>query len=223
MAKILIIEDDRLLLDIMCEWLGDEHYQIESTDNGRVGLEMLLAYQFDLVLLDWELPELSGIEILKSFRDSGKMTPVIMLTRRSTVDEKASGLDLGCDDYLPKPFEMKELTARIRAVLRRPQHMQEQVLKAQDLELDLTKRNLKKNGKEVNLLPKEFALLELFMRHPNQVFNTATLIDRLWKSNSEVTDEAVSATVWRLRKKIDEKGQESMIRTVYGVGFRFDA
>ncbi|MCA9802889.1 MAG: response regulator transcription factor [Cyanobacteria bacterium HKST-UBA02] len=223
MAKILVVEDDRLLLDLVDEWLTDQHHLVETADNGRQAFELLCTFEYDIVLLDWDLPELSGIEILKAFRERGGATPVLMLTKKGSIDEKEAGFDSGTDDYLTKPFDLKELSARVGALLRRPAALVPPVIRLGNLELDPVRHRVSKDGEEVSLLPREFALLEFLMKHPGQVFSPAALIERVWESDAEVTDEAVSVTVRRLRKKIDAEGKASAIGTVYGVGYRFDS
>jgi len=223
MSKILLVEDDKVLAEMVTDWLTHEHYQVDCLHSGRDGLDRLKFYSYDLVILDWDLPELSGIDILKEYRDKGGATPVLMLTGKSTVDEKLVGLDSGADDYLTKPFHMKELSARLRSLLRRPQAMHANLLKARNLELDATLYRVTKDGVEIELLPKEFALLEFLMRHPNQVFSAEALLDRVWKADSDATTEAIRSCFKRLRKKIDVDDGEPILKNVHGVGYKLQA
>lgn len=164
---------------------------------------------------------MSGVELVQKFRASGGKTPILMLTGRNSVPEKTEGLDAGADDYLTKPFDLNELSARLRALLRRPPEVAATVLKAGDLVLDPTSHEVLLCDKPVSLLPLEFSLLEFFMRHPNHVFSHNALVERVWKSESNATAEAVRTCVMALRKKITEKGKQSMIRTVHGTGYKF--
>jgi len=222
-AKILVVEDDRLLSRLVRDYLASEHHNVEVADTGSTGMEMLECFRYDAIILDWELPGMTGIEILKRFRAKGGKTPVLMLTQRGSINEKETGFDSGTDDYLTKPFEMRELSARVRALLRRPAVFTGRVLAVRDIALDPGSHKVTRNGQEVDLLPKEFALLEFLLRHPGEVFSAEALLDRVWSSESESTEEAVSTCVRRLRKKVDDEGKPSLIQTVHGVGYRLAA
>lgn len=205
------------------DWLTFEHHLVETADNGRDGLDKLSFYQYDLVILDWELPEMTGIEICREFRSRGGTTPVLMLTGKGTINDKESGYDAGADDYLTKPFHMKELSLRLRALLRRGgASLQSDTLKFRELELEPGSHRVTRHGKDLQLLPKEFALLEFFMRHPNQVFSAEALLSRVWASETDTTVDAVSTCIKRLRKKVDLEGQTSVIKTVHGVGYKLE-
>jgi two-component system OmpR family response regulator len=172
--------------------------------------------------MDWNLPHMEGIDICKAFRLNGGTTPIIMLTGKREIDDKEAGLDAGADDYLTKPFHMKELGARIRALLRRPAAVVSQDLKARDISLDPVTHRVCKGEKELDILPKEFALLEFLMRHPKQVFSAEALIERVWPTDSEASSGSIRTYVNRLRSKIDSEGQNSLITTVHGIGYRLD-
>lgn len=224
MAKILLVEDDMGLSRMVRDWLTFEHHLVETADNGRDGLDKLQFYQYDLVILDWELPEISGIELCKEFRSRGGSTPVLMLTGKGTIGDKESGFEAGADDYLTKPFHMKELSMRLRALLRRSSSsLQSDTLKFRDLTLEPSSHRLTRDGKDLQLLPKEFALLEFLMRHPNQVFSAEALLSRVWASETDTTVDAVSTCIKRLRKKVDVEGKSSVIKTVHGVGYKLEA
>lgn len=222
MAKILIVEDDKDLSDSVADILRFEHHNVEQIHNGQDALDNLLVYVYDLVILDWELPGLNGVEILKRVRDQGKSYPILMLTGRSAIEDKTTGLDGGADDYLPKPFDMKELSSRIRALLRRSQKTISNQLKVDDLTLDLTTSQVKRGEQEIKLLRMELALFEFLLRHKGQAFNVEDLLDRVWPSETESTHDAVRQTVIRLRKKIDKKGEPSIITTAVGIGYKID-
>jgi DNA-binding response OmpR family regulator len=220
MAKILIVEDDRLTCSMIRDWLEYEHYTVEEAHSGQEALELLKAYSYDVVILDWELPEVTGIDILRQYRSQGGKIPVLLLTGKREIAEKEEGLDAGADDYLTKPFDIKELSARVRALLRRSPNLSPMVITHGNVTLELAACRVTRKGEEVKLLPTEYALLEFFMRHPNQVFSTETLLNKVWKSDSEATALAVRTYITRLRKKLDVEGQPSIISTVYGLGYK---
>jgi len=222
MAKILFVEDDTSLAEMVVEWLTFERHNVEVVHNGKIGNERLKLGSFDVVILDRQLPEMTGLEILREHRNEGGTTPILMLTGMNTVTDKEVGLDGGADDYLTKPFSVKELSARIRALLRRSSKATSNVLTAKDLELDPTKHKVTKNGEEIHLLPREFQMLEFFMRHPEEVFSSDALLQRIWHSESEATPDAVRTCLKRLRKKIDGSDNEdkSIIQTVPRIGYK---
>lgn len=225
MSKILIVEDDRELVSMIQAWLESEHHIIEPIFDGPTAMEQLGICQYDVIVLDWDLPGLSGMEICKRFRMQGGVTPIIMLTGKKSISEKEIGLDSGADDYLTKPFNMKELAARLRALLRRPAAIVANQLQVGDVVLDPGKYRLTKSGKEVHLVPKDFALLEFLMRHQDQVFSTDALLQRVWRSESEATSEAIRSAVKRIRQKLDDKDDESqsIIENIPKVGYRLRA
>jgi DNA-binding response OmpR family regulator len=220
MAKILIIDDDKDLTLLIRSWLSSENHVMEIVHNGREGMDLMRGSGYDLILLDWDLPEMTGIDVLRTFKNERGTTPIIMLTGNRTVDEKESGLNSGADDYLTKPFHMKELSARIKAVLRRSSKSINNVLEVADMMLDPVKYKFTKGGREIVLVPKEFALLEFLMRHPGQVFDAETLLQRVWHSDSEATIEAVRTCIRRMRQKIDANEENSVIETIARVGYR---
>jgi len=205
-----------MLEDTLCV----DHHTVELIHHGEEAKDMLRVYKFDAVVLDWDLPGCSGIEVLKALRGRGDTTPVLMLTGNNTTDHKEKGLDTGADDYLTKPFEAREFTARVRALLRRAAGQASNTLKARDIELDPTTFNVTKNGQPVKLVQREFQLLEFFMRNPNRVFSAEAVLDRVWASDSDASPEAFRTCLTRLRKKIDSEGQEPLISTVHGVGYK---
>ena len=224
MAKILIAEDDLDLAGMVEDWLHREQYTVELVANGSDANDRLRFYSYDLVVLDWDMPKMTGIEVLKEFRSRGGTTPVIMLTGKDTLADKERGLDTGADDYLPKPFEPRELSARIRALIRRStsQYQTSNILSVKDLSLDLVSHEVTRDGEKLGLLPKEFALLEFFMRHPNEVYSLEALLERIWISESDSSPDAVRTCIQRLRKKIDVEGKPSYINTKHRVGYIFE-
>ncbi|HEY9792252.1 MAG TPA: response regulator transcription factor [Candidatus Obscuribacterales bacterium] len=223
MAKILIVEDEIDLSEPVRAYLEGEHHLVEVVGDGNEAMERLRFYKYDVIILDWMLPGTSGLEVCKSFRASGGTTPVLMLTSRKQWQDKVAGLDSGADDYLTKPFEVQEISARIRALLRRPQSLNANVLTARNVVLEPGSFKVTRDEQDVALLPKEFALLEFFMRHPGQVFSAEALLDRVWSSESEASPETIRTYIKRLRQKIDTEGQPSLISTVHGVGYKLEA
>lgn len=223
MAKILLIEDDVELSRIVCDLFSAENHQVEAVMDGEEAISRLHHYEYDLLIVDWELPRVSGLEVVKQCRAKGSTVPILMLTARRAIDEKEAGLDSGSDDYLTKPFEARELLARVRALLRRPRTSASTALKAGDLVLDPTACRVKKGTRELPMKRQEFVLLEFLMRHPNRVFSAETLLDRVWNHDEAATLEAVRTSIKRLRKAIDDTDEISMITTVHGMGYRFDA
>ncbi len=220
MAKILIVEDELQLAELVQRWLTKDGHVAEMVHDGNDALQRLRFDKYDLVVLDWNLPGVEGIDILKDFRARGGTTPVLMLTGRKNIDEKVQGLDGGADDYLPKPFDGRELMARIRVLLKRPSVLLDTVLKVKSVELDTRTHTVKNDGTVVDLLPKEFALLEYLMRHPNTLFAPSHLLESVWPSESDSTTEALTSCIKRLRKKLDKDEQaDSFIRNVRGVGY----
>ncbi len=222
MTKILIIEDDEVLNKLVGDWLLGAGYDVESAFDGTTGMDILRAGSFDIVLLDWDLPEKSGLDILREFRSRGGKSRVIMLTAKNHLSDKELGLDLGADDYLTKPFALKELAARIRAILRRPAEVINDVLVAGDIQIDLGKHRLTKNGVDIHLQPRDFSLLEFLMRYPNQIFSADVLLSRVWSSDSEASPDALRTSIKRIRKALDEQGNDeskSIIKNIPRVGY----
>ncbi len=222
MARILLADDDKQLCSLVRDWLVHENYTVDMAHSGGNAEEMLKSYDYDVVILDWDMPEKKGIEVCQGYRKNGGTSPVLMLTGKNSIDEKESGLDAGADDYLTKPADLRELSARIRALLRRKANKPIETLKVADLVIDSTARTLKRDGQVIELWPIEFALLEFLMRHPNQVFNSDALLHHVWKSEAEAGPEAVRTTIKRLRKRIDAGREESLIKNVYGFGYKLE-
>ena len=222
MSKVLLVEDEADLASQIKLSLTREHYTVEVVDNGEAALDMLRVYQYDVIVLDWGLPGMTGLEVMRKFREKGGKTPILMLTARSSIDDRAEGLDSGADDYLPKPFHAKELNARLRALIRRASQATTTVLHIGTLVLDPVARKVEKEGVELKLEPKEFNLLEFMMRNANTVFSAEALIDRVWESETLVSTDAIRTYIKGIRKKVDTDGEPSIIATVHGVGYRLD-
>lgn len=222
MAKILLVDDDLELSKMVFEWLTFEHHQVEMVHDGGKALDLLRFGNFDVVILDWDLPGMTGIEICSTYRGEGGQAPIIMLTAKSSISSKTEGLDSGSDDYLTKPFNMKELSSRVRALLRRSSSSTSDLLRAQDFVLDPVKYIVTKGGTEVHLPRREFSLLEFLMRHPDEVFSAEALMQRVWSTDSEASIDAIRTCMRRLRQKIgdDDSRPVPLIQTVHGIGYR---
>ncbi len=222
MAKILLVEDDKRLCQLITDLLGFEQFVVEVVHDGQEGLDRLKLYDYDLIILDWELPKLAGVEICKAFRNGGGQASVLMLTGKSAIAEKESGFDAGADDYLTKPFDSRELLARIRALLRRAPAFKSQIMTFGDLTLDAAGHRFLVADTEVPLLPKEFMLLEYILRNPNQVFSQEMLLNKIWSSESDASALAVRSCIKRIRRKLEDHGSKFTLKAVYGVGYRFE-
>lgn len=223
MSKIIVVDDDKDLCVMVTDALEAQGYTVESVHDGADGRHRLLSFEYDVVILDWDLPKMSGVEILREMRTNGNNTAVLMLTGKSDISAKEEGLDSGADDYLTKPFSMRELNARVRSLLRRPQGFAGTTLKAGDIEYDPVLHKVTRNGEEIKLLPKEMAVLEFFMRHRGQVFSAEAVLNRVWSSESEASTDSFRTCLKRLRQKIDKDGEESVIEFVHGLGYRMKA
>ncbi|MBS1993848.1 MAG: response regulator transcription factor [Cyanobacteria bacterium SZAS LIN-3] len=222
MTKILLVEDDKQLATQTQEWLKHEHYTVDVAHDGADGLQLFEHNDYDLTILDWQLPSMSGIDLCKRIRATRPDALVMFLTGKVEIDDKELGFDTGADDYLTKPFHLKELSARVRALLRRIDTTQAPVLKAHDLELESESFKATKAGKPLNLLPKEFVLLEFFMKHPNQVYNARALLKALWPADSEAGEDTVRTHIKNLRRKITAESEECCIVNVFGVGYKLE-
>lgn len=220
MTKILIVEDEAYLANEIREWLQRELYIVEMVHDGASANESLSYNKYDIVVLDWMLPGVSGLDVCRQFRAAGGYTPVLMLTARSSLDCKETGLDSGADDYLTKPFHMKELSARIRSLLRRQTVSPGSKLEISDIVLDPKARTITKAGELIHLEPREFNLLEFLIRHPNVTFSSDALIQRVWESDKEVSHETLRSYIKSIRKKLDKAGEPSIIDTVHGSGYK---
>ena len=223
MSKMLIVEDEKDLAGELRDWFNREKYVTEVAHCGASALDLLRVYQYDIILLDWMLPEVNGLEVCRQYRRTGGKTPIIMLTARKSAEDLELGLDCGADYYVKKPVSLRELSASVRAALRRGSGLPESnVLSAGDITLDTASHTVSRNGSNIHLEPKEYNLLEFLMRHPRQIFSPETLLDRVWPSDTVVSCESVRTYIKGLRKKLDLKGQESIIKNIRGVGYKLD-
>jgi len=221
--KILLVDDETELSDPVSRILLQEGYEVDLADNGAAGMELALNNQYDLMILDWMLPYKSGLEICRQVRSHSLTTPVLFLTAKDTVDARVDGLDAGADDYLVKPFELRELLARVRALLRRStiETTVGNRLKVADLELDLENQLAYRSGRAIDLSEKEIKLLTYFMQHPDRLLTHEEIYSSLWQANEQPSSNVLAALVRLLRRKIEIKGQTQLIHTVYGKGYRF--
>lgn len=219
--KLLLVEDDQRAARSLQQGLREEGFVVDWADEGHFGLEHARAAGCDLVILDVSLPGLDGWSILSQLRAGGSETPVIMLTARDALDDRVKGLSLGADDYVVKPFAFSELTARIRAVLRRREGPGSAKLSYEGLTLDLVRNKVQRDGIEIDLTQKEMQLLELFMRHKEEVLSRTYIAERVWEITFDGDSNVVDVSVWRLRGKIDEPFERKLIHTVRGRGYVF--
>lgn len=223
MAKILVVEDDIMTAKMIRDLVESFGHICEVVYNGTDGLDRLKFYDFDLAVLDWQLPGTAGVDVCRLFREGGGKTPILMLTGMHSISDKEQGFGSGADDYLTKPFDVRELSMRIQALLRRPA---DYITAANSTEhgfsLDYQSFTLIKNGERIPLLPREFAVLEFLFRHPNQYFTPEVLLNKVWPSESDSTLEALRTCIKRIRKKVDAEEGPSIISTARGYGYKLD-
>ena len=221
--RILIVEDELSIANFIREGLVEEGYAVDVADNGKKGLQLALDYldEYDIILLDWMLPGLSGIEICRNIRKQNKDIPVIFLTAKDSVDDVVFGLETGADDYIRKPFSFEELLARIR-VHTRKQESQPVIFSTAGIEMNIDKHIVTKNGKNVDLTQKEFSLLEHFLRNKGKVCRRVGIIEKVWDIHFDYDTAVIDVYINALRKKLDEPGKQSLITTVRGVGYKIE-
>lgn len=220
MAKILVVEDDPGIAAVVEDSLDFEHHTVEVVSDGALAFEYLSQYQYDLIVLDVELPGLTGLQIARKFRSKGGETPILMLTGKSELEDKMAGFNVGVDDYLTKPFHPTELVARAHAILKRSTKAATGTVTIKHLTLDFRAMQAWSGDKEIKLSPLEFAILEFFHAHAGEVFSQDALLARVWPATSERTAETVRTCISKLRQKIDKPGEPSIIGTVHGLGYR---
>jgi two-component system response regulator MprA len=216
--RILIIEDDQAILKLLQRGLAYEGYTADTAADGRTGLILARDHQPDLVILDWMLPGMDGLEVCHRLRTGGSV-PILMLTAKDTIQDRVQGLDAGADDYLVKPFNLDELLARLRALLRRTQPERVPVLKFADLTLDTGSRQATRGNRLISLTAKEYELLELFLRHPKQVLTREVIFDRVWGYDFGGESNVLEVYIRYLRQKLEAEDEPRLIHTVRGVGY----
>ncbi len=218
--RILVAEDDRPVASFLKKGLEAEHYAVDIVPDGQEALYMAEEYDYDLVLLDLVLPKMDGLQVLRQIRNHKKNLPVLVLTGRTRVEDRVKGLDLGADDYLIKPFAFRELTARVRALLRRGQGPVIFKLEVDDLEMNLVERTVRRGERKIELTPKEFALLEYLMRNQGRAVSRPMIIEHVWNFSFDTMTNVVDVYINYLRKKVGGDGAPKLIHTVRGVGYR---
>ena len=215
---ILIVEDDEAIVRLLRRGLTYEGYQVEAALDGETGLSMAREHHPDLVILDLMLPGIDGLEVCQRLR-GGSNVPILMLTAKDTIQDRVQGLDAGADDYLVKPFELDEVLARVRALLRRTQTERVQVLSFADLALDTATRQAMRHNRTISLTAKEYDLLELFLRHPRQVLTREMIFDRVWGYDFGGESNVLDVYIRYLRQKLETEGENRLLHTVRGVGY----
>lgn len=220
--RILIIEDEISLAQLLKRGLEAEGYAVDYLHDGEAGQKRIEYNQndYDLIIMDLMLPKVPGFEICKNIRKKGINIPIIVLTAKTDLQSKISLLDVGADDYIMKPFEFSELSARIRALIRRPKVVLPEELKVRDLVLNSNKQKVERNGKEIRLTLKEFRLLEYLMRRPNEVVRRVDLTDNIWDFDYDSFSNIIDVYINRLRDKVDKGRGQKLIETIRGVGYR---
>ena len=222
MAKILIVEDNSDVATIIEDSLSLGDHSIDVANDGSTGKELLSTRDYDLVVLDWVLPEKSGLDLCREHRQSGDTTPIMMLSAKSHIDEKEKAFEAGADDYMTKPFHVQEFMARVRALLRRPKALNGGLLSIGEIVLDCKNHKVTRGGEPIKLYPRDFALLEFLMRHPNQIFAAKTLLDCVWRSDSAASVDTVRQCLMRLRNSLKDESGDVPIRNIHGVGYRLE-
>ena len=220
--RVLVVEDEAKTRESLAEGMGLEGWRVAAASGGDEALGLISREVFDLVVLDWMLPDRDGLEILKDLRARGLDTPVLMLTARGTLNDRVEGLDSGADDYLPKPFAFAELIARCRALLRRPAGTLGRMLQCEDLQVDTRARIAVRSGQEIPLTPREVDVLEYLMRNQGQTVTREMLERDVWKQTQRMTslDNMIDVQMMRLRKKVDPDGAKRIIHTLRGIGYQ---
>ncbi|MEG1009385.1 MAG: response regulator transcription factor [Clostridia bacterium] len=217
--RILVVEDEVDLLEAISEGLRIDGYAVDTSEDGEAGLELAIVNDYDLIILDLNLPNMDGLDILKHIRTNDKLTKILILTARSSIKERVKGLDLGANDYLVKPFHFDELEARIRCLLRIKFIQEDEELKYKNLKINIKSRKTYIDDYEIKLTKKEFAILEYLMKNINKTISQEELIDHVWDNSVDMFSNAVRVHINSLRKKLKVKLDEDIIKNVVGVGY----
>lgn len=217
--RILVVEDEQKVASFIKKGLEEEGYAVDVAADGEEGLALGLARVHDLIILDIRLPKMDGLRVLQALRQDHVTAPVLLLTVRATIEDKVLGLDAGADDYLTKPFAFQELVARVRALLRRRAEAEPTVLRIDDLRLDPARRTVTRGGEKIDLTPREFALLDYFMRNPGRVLTRTMIAEHVWDYSFDTSTNVIDVYVNYLRKKIDSGREPKLLHTMRGVGY----
>ncbi len=219
--RLLLVEDEEELARPLSELLKREGHGVDCVGDGDLAWQQLTHHSYDLLILDWMLPGLSGLELCTRIRQLGSSTPVLMLTAKDTIENKLAGFEAGVDDYLVKPFELRELLARVRALLRRPVQLLPEELSIADLVVDLRNHTARRGERVVDLSSKEYQLLEYFIYNPGRILTHEEILRQLWRDTDEAVPNTLAAQVKLLRRKLDKEFETPLIHTIYGQGYRF--
>lgn len=217
--KVLVVEDDPAVSRYVQRGLEEQRMQVDVVPDGPDGLERASHTFYDVIVLDLRLPTMTGVEVLRTLRDRGVSTPVLVLTANDVVESKVQALRTGADDYVTKPFAFEELLARVEALGRRPKEIADPVLKIGDLEIDTASRDIARSGKKIDLTPKEYAVLEYLARNEGRVMSRTLITEYVWGYNFDPGTNIVDVVINRLRKKLDSGAGQRLIHTVRGVGY----
>ena len=217
--RILLVEDEKKVASFVKKGLEEEYYSVDVAFDGKNGLHLALTGEHDLIILDVMLPHKDGFSILKEIRSEKISTPVLFLTAKDTISDKVQGLDIGADDYLPKPFAFEELLARVRALLRRHSSQKDLILKVFDLSLDTQTHTVTRNNLEIKLTPREYSILEYLMRNKNRVISRTVLSEHVYDYHFDSNTNVLDVYINKLRNKIDKNSDSPVIQTIRGVGY----
>jgi len=218
--RVLVVEDEPRMARLIRQGLEEDAYAVDLVDNGADVLDWVQSADYDLLLLDILLPGLDGLEVCRQLRAAGYTMPILLLTALGTLPDKVTGLDSGADDYLVKPFAIEELTARLRALLRREQAQKSVTLQVADLTLNTATKVAQRGERTIELTAKEYAILEMLMRNPGQVLSRDQLIGHVWNMDYDAESKLIEVYIYNLRKKIDDGFTQKLLQTVRGLGYR---
>jgi DNA-binding response OmpR family regulator len=217
--KILVVEDEKKVASFLKKGLEQEYYTVDVTYDGKAGLDLSLTENYDLIILDIMLPLLDGITLLREIRNAKLDVPVLMLTAKDSTEDKVQGLDSGADDYLAKPFALEELLARVRALIRRKDKVKNILLTADDLTLDTQTHKVKRGDNDINLTPKEYAILEYLLRNKNHVISRMKLTEHVYEYQFDPDTNVIDVYINKLRNKIDKDSDRLLLHTIRGIGY----
>ena len=217
--KILLIEDDEKIGKNIKEYLKKDNFRVDWAKDGEEGYYLAQNNKYDVLIVDWMLPKMSGVEVIKQLREKENLTPAIILTAKSSLEDKVEGLNVA-DDYLTKPFDFEELVARLKALFRRNKKIKENILKVADLELNPDTKEVRRAGKEIELTAKQFELLKYLMINKGKIVTTEMIANNLWEMDEEINSNVINVYISHLRKKIDKDYDKKLIKTFRGMGFK---